>query len=762
MKNILSDYPDIVSVALIPMIIAIFALGFPLLIQTISRIDDKYHSTKLIKTFINETITKWFLGTLLSSIVSYIIWFFQIPPLVDWGWIIDKSALILITINTVALIITTFLLVKLTYIYYVPEILLGHLVNKNEKVKKADKERLELQAISKMLNYSILTIDEPLAEKLWEFYFSEFIQFRKGKENQQIIYPKGYYDTFLEANEILCERNKKAISRFNNNNIFDLFLDGYQQTVLSQETYSFLWKLILQSLHYNREDFVLSYWRKAHQLFNLFMPKIYPEYDSTYRNIKNQTEITQREKERKDFLEFHYALGGLLMYKQQYKALKELMYFTQAQPPKYVLVPERMQQVIERYMQVDANEYLNPVYYEQRYWFPDIYGVNADGNIRMWIKRYLAILFIRQYTLHEYFVNSNTLTMPQPPEDLSELNHWKNELDSLKYFINDYLTQKDVLEKLGLGEFNNPTWFQDKAKEEPSVLIDNLIKQIEDKFKKIKAEQPIDDGKEMEFQAVTLSKLKPLFEDYLKLFTNKQLGANYQSYFIGGQHYILEKAAFAKNQDMGYANSDSITAEGVAIQFQYYALNALIMVFPQKYLTEKDVFLAIDKLSINAKDFVIISVGLNIEYFLFLQIAGLLKEKDKYFYNEIEIVEINNYTNDLVSQSLFILKKVDLPNMIFKEVDSQLEKKFHLKRIDDTFNIYTAINNLNEVDNELIKKEVEQENNQVDLSQNVLACVDINVEIQCKQNIKCIQIRAFSQFDDRGKANTLDDIKNCW
>jgi hypothetical protein len=100
--------------------------------------------------------------------------------------------------------------------------------------------------------------------------------------------------------------------------------------------------------------------------------------------------------------------------------------------------------------------------------------------------------------------------------------------------------------------------------------------------------------------------------------------------------------------------------------------------------------------------------------------------------------------------------------MIFKEVDSQLEKKFHLKRIDDTFNIYTAINNLNEVDNELIKKEVEQENNQVDLSQNVLACVDINVEIQCKQNIKCIQIRAFSQFDDRGKANTLDDIKNCW
>lgn len=763
MNSIISSYPDIVSVALIPMIIAIFALGFPLLIQTISRIDDKYHSTKLIKTFINDKTTKWFLGILLSSIVSYIIWFCQIPPFVDWGWFIGNSALILVTVNTVALITMTFLIVWLTYIYFVPELLLKHLIEKYEKVKNKDEERLELQAISKILNYSILTIDEPLAEKLWEFYFSKFILFRKDKENQQIVYPKGYYDTFLEANEILCERNKKAISRFNNNNIFDLFLDGYQQTVLSQETYAFLWKLILQSLHYNREDFVLSYWRKAHQLFSLFMPKIYPEYDSTYRNIKNQTEIRQREKDRQDFLEFHYALGGLLMYKQQYKALKELMYFTQAQPPKYVLVPERMQQVIERYMQVGANEYINPVYYEQKYWFPDIYGVNADGNIRMWLKRYLAILFIRQYTLHEYFVNSNTLTMPQPPDDLSELNRWKTELDSLKYYINKYLSQEDVLRNLGLGDFNNSNWFQEIGKETPSVLIDNLIKQIDEKFKKIKAEQPIDDGKEKEFQEVTLSKLRPLFGNYIKLFTNQLIGTNYQSYFIGGQHYILEKAAFANNQDVGYVNSDSITAEAVAMQFQYYALNALIMIYPQKYfLTEKEVFLAINNLSINQNDFIVISVGLNIEYFLFLKTDGLCKENDKYFYNEIEIVEIHNYTNDLVSQSLFILKKEDLPNMIFKEVDTQFAEKYHLGKIDDTFNIYTSINNLNEAGNELIKEEIEKENNQVDLSQKVLACVDINVEIQCKQNIKCIQLKAFSQFDDRGKANTLDDVKNCW
>ena len=52
--NIFANYPDIIRNALIPTIIAIFALGFPLLIQTITRIDDKYSSTKLIEVFKQE------------------------------------------------------------------------------------------------------------------------------------------------------------------------------------------------------------------------------------------------------------------------------------------------------------------------------------------------------------------------------------------------------------------------------------------------------------------------------------------------------------------------------------------------------------------------------------------------------------------------------------------------------------------------------------------------------------------------------------
>lgn len=296
--NIFADYPDIVSVGLIPMIIAIFALGFPLLIQTVTRIDDKYNSTILIEFFKKEKTTKYFIATLLIALFSCALWFTKIPPAVNCGWLINNSALLFLLISTVALICMTFLVVHLIYIYFVPNLLLEHFIKKHRKIKK---NITYYPAISKILNYSIQTVDEPLAKKVWSFYFQEFQDIRKGKQGEEIIYPDELYNTFIEANEILCANNKKAISIFNDNIIFDLFFDNYQKTIISKDTYTFLWKLLLQCIYYNRNDFVLSYWRKAHQLFSLFMRKIRPKYNSCTSPVTNQTEIDEKEIERSDF-----------------------------------------------------------------------------------------------------------------------------------------------------------------------------------------------------------------------------------------------------------------------------------------------------------------------------------------------------------------------------------------------------------------------------------------------------------------------------
>lgn len=759
--NIFENYPDIISSALIPMIIAIFALAFPLLIQTISRIDDKYNSTKLIELFKNECISKWYIGTLFSAIAAYILWLLQLHPWFYGYWFLDNSALFLLLISSIALIAMTFIITYLTYIYFVPNKLLNHLIKLYNKTRDEKLKNEYFEAISKILFYSINKADELLARDLASFLAKIFAQIKGQNTSNVIVYPKEFYNTIFEANELLCKRDKRTISLFNEGALFDLFLD----VKISSDTYRFIWKCLIQAIRYDRTDIVFAYWRKAHQLFSLFMPSIHPilDYSVTPFATTNQSEIDKRETERDNYLEFHYMIGAVLLYKQKYNILKEIMNFTQMKPPKYVLVPERMQQVIEKYMEIDSNEYTNPVYYEQRYWFPEIYGVNSEGLIRLWLKRYLSVLFLRQYTLAEYNVNSYRLSMPSVPENLYELSRWKEESNSLEYIVNDYLTQSEILTKLGFEQFSDKEWFKNNNKMEPSILIENFKKELQNKFLEVKRTQPISPDKEKEFQEKTIKYLKPILKKYSSIFTNNSIGADFKKFFIDGQHYILEKAAFSSNQDVSYINTDSITAEAVSMQFQYYALNSLILIFPKKYiLVEKDMFLVLDKFDIDSSNFIIISIGLDIEYYSHFNIEKLNKLDGRWYYNEIEIQELDFGMNELAGQSLFILRKEDLPNIIFREVNGELRKKFNLDRIDETLNLYTKINNLSLPENKQLKVEVEKESNESDLSEKVLVCVDINVEIQLKQNIKCIQLKAFSPFDDRGQHNEISDVKDIW
>ena len=179
-----TNYPTFIGTFIIPVIIAIFAFAFPLLLQTISRIDDKYHSTKLIHTFREDWICLGFVFAMANALIATIIWILQIPRLVDWrifNTFIDNSALIYIGVSAIVLIIMSFLIVNLTYIYYYPEKLLNHLIKKYNQSQ--DKKKDYFEAISKILFYSIDKADEPLARTLLEFYFEAFIVFRKGKEN---------------------------------------------------------------------------------------------------------------------------------------------------------------------------------------------------------------------------------------------------------------------------------------------------------------------------------------------------------------------------------------------------------------------------------------------------------------------------------------------------------------------------------------------------------------------------------------------------
>ena len=134
--KLIADYPDLVRIVAIPVIIPIIAFVSPLIIQTIERIDNKFNATNLVLTFQKEPIYISFWIILIVSIVSYVLWFLQLPRLFDFGILnslIDNSALILIVLSTTSLIIITLGLYRLILIYYQPDKLQKRIERKYNK-----------------------------------------------------------------------------------------------------------------------------------------------------------------------------------------------------------------------------------------------------------------------------------------------------------------------------------------------------------------------------------------------------------------------------------------------------------------------------------------------------------------------------------------------------------------------------------------------------------------------------------------------------
>lgn len=116
--------------------------------------------------------------------------------------------------------------------------------------------------------------------------------------------------------------------------------EDFEDITISDETYSWLWRNIYTICDNPR--LVKMFWANSSQYFDYQLRSVIPDYNYVPENLDftNKEQADKREAERKRFLEFHFALGGLLLCRKQYKTLTYLFEYTQSQPPKYVLLPE--------------------------------------------------------------------------------------------------------------------------------------------------------------------------------------------------------------------------------------------------------------------------------------------------------------------------------------------------------------------------------------------------------------------------------------
>lgn len=164
----------------------------------------------------------------------------------------------------------------------------------------------------------------------------------------------------------------------------------------------------------------------------------------------------------------------------------------------------------------------------------------------------------------------------------------------------------------------------------------------------------------------------------------------------------------------------------------------------------------------NQNEYSIVAIGLNLEWLKYItQNDSLIMEAGQWKYKGTKIIELGDAYADILNQSLFILKKDDLPKIKYSDLSDEIKLKYELKEIENKRHIYTSVIDLNQ--NNDVREEVAKRNNvEGDLSKSVLVCVDVNVEVSVRMKAKCLQLKVFSQFDDQGNPNDVSDVKNIW
>lgn len=767
----------------IPFIVAILGASFPFLLQAVGRIDEKYSSTRIVEAFHAETKSVWFKRLLkiavyvcfLSAIIELALKYFNI-----YCNFITISVICLSLFSAISVIILLFLYYDLITDYSIPLKLYkkldgnyNSLLNSIKDIKESRckfiqkrrekrnenkiKNRISsFNAMSELMYYSIKMQDEELQKEVYGFMASYVFNQQREKENLFVEFDDAFYAMLYGSTELISSLPQRTVSYSNGNTLLTLFFDSNFGSLISEKSYSAIWRTLRQQLRFDKDDFIISYWTYAHQYPQYYLQKIYPnsKYENEQIVITNKEEVDFRNQVRRRFFEFHYVLGALILHLKKYKLLKDIVEYTNAQPAKYILVPSSISEVMCRSIEYTENIF-DIVHFERLYPFPNLSGVNQNGVIISCVQKYLAVLFLRQYLIPDMYGKKH-LSLPNPPESLTEMNKWKETLEALRFQIKKVLEDTELLVALEFPMINHD-WFEQHNFEQPNTLIDKMIEQIEIAYHDKKENQEIDPDKEKDFLEKTGIIIVNAIESIKNLFI-KSRAQQFISFPLQLNTYqIMEKNAFSKEQDKGYINHDSVVAQGVAMNYKYqttYPFNRFVK--KNILLAQKDIFAGISRLNLDASKHVIICCGVNLDYYrnVLGNYAISKNENGEYRFKTISIINIEYNMPGVDPDTIYVLEKQNLPTIKFEEPHND----YKLDEIVAEYHIKAGIIPLNE--NKEILKEIEKTTPVNNLEESVLVCVEIEPTMTWNQDTKMICIRAYMQFRDNILPESLENIKS--
>lgn len=394
--------------------------------------------------------------------------------------------------------------------------------------------------------------------------------------------------------------------------------------------------------------------------------------------------------QQKRFKEQHFMIGALLTYNHKYVLLKRLMYFSNALPPTYDLVPSSFNLIILQLKSLIEKKDM-PIELTKRYLMIGApQDVSSDGFILSYTYKYASLLLIRLFTVNDWNITySNPMGLPEISSDytVEDLNEEVYMMNRLKHNISSWFEEKDAIRQT-IGEGR--------------VVVDDVLNLCDEYIEKCKKQietrdklMEVDPEKQEYIKSHLLSALKdyplalPIFGDINTDDYERKIINNYVKFQI-------DKKILKVGTNVNASNLPDVIV-GHLNELAYKAYNYLFLIqssVRNVRIAYKDIERVLDVIGVN-EELVVLSLG------VYLGNYEALYGKDDDKFVDMDgfrtYKDCNIYSIPSTQQSIVVMQKSDIP--FVKE--EKLEDDKGLKQIDEEGFFYSNIDSIKDLSEEV-------------------------------------------------------------
>lgn len=376
---------------------AIFGMSFPLILQCIQRIDEKYDSSVISQVFEKELpfrLFQWLLFPYIILVCASPLVLGKISVNVGLSYAFQCFMLSYVLMIAVVMV---FLFKKITVYYSIDRLV------KSLKTTIPERDVLlyfDLAKFASKKGYQEVYIEA--MSRVAECFIIERNRFDK---NTSVEYSEGLNRILLEIGRSLKSDSSDMDYKFSD--IMSIILDHSDDHYISDKTYQYIWYMLNNAAVSGNTQWIRDYWTWAVQ---------YYEFKS------NRVVEGRHNSEMRKFLLYNVMLGALLTFNQRYECLSHIMKYCNA-TNRYPLIPGSFRDIVDIARIIDSM-LDKPMEIEARFQIVGLnYGVNTDKAIFAEAMKYMALLFVRMWSYRDSNIGyCNPLEVPCPSDSSIDVN----------------------------------------------------------------------------------------------------------------------------------------------------------------------------------------------------------------------------------------------------------------------------------------------------------------------------------------------------